>query len=108
MGTLLLALFLATLVWIVAVNQENPVEERTLPNVPIELVGLSDDMLIMGSVTDSVQVSVKAPRLTLAELTPSQIKVTANITDLPPGQFDVELTAATDERNVSIESIDPE
>jgi YbbR domain-containing protein len=107
MGTLLLALFLATLVWIVAVNQENPIEERTLASVPIELVGKADDMLIMGTLVNNTQVRVRAPRLTLAALTARDLRVTADVTDLAPGTYELELQAAIDRRNAEVRSLEP-
>ncbi len=107
-GTLLLAFLLAALVWIVAVNEENPVEGRVLSAVPIELVGKPDDMMIIGSVISSTQVSVTAPRLTLAELTARQVRVSADISSLGPGTHSVRLVADVPEGSVRSVTIDPE
>jgi YbbR domain-containing protein len=106
-GSLLLALFLAALVWIVAVNEENPREVRVLEQVPIALVGKSDDMMIIGSVATNARVRVNAPRLTLAGLSPRDVEVTANVAGLAPGTYELEVTASTAEENAVIESIEP-
>lgn len=107
LGTLLLALFLAVLVWVVAVNDENPLERRTLEQVPIELVGRPDDMMIMGAVASSARVEISAPRLTLAGLTARQVRVTADVGSLASGTHLVRLEASTTVQNARIEAIEP-
>ena len=108
LGTLLLAFLLAVLVWVVAVNEENPVETRTLTQVPVELVGKPDDMMIIGSVMTTTQVSVSAPRLTLGGLTARDVQVTADLSGLEPGTHNIRLEYATGEDNVSIRAVEPE
>ena len=101
MGTFLLALMLALLVWIVALNEENPLEERTLTQpVPIELVGLPDNMIVAGSVVSRTQVTIRAPRQALERLTTQQLRVTAVITNPQPGPNVVMLEA----RPINIDS----
>lgn len=107
-GTLLMALFLAALVWVVAVNENNPVEERTIGQVPIELVGKPADMLIMGSVMTRTQVEVRGPRQTLAALTARNITVTADLSDLPPGTHTIPLEYGLAVEGARIERIDPD
>ncbi len=107
-GTILLAFLLAVLVWVVAVNEENPVEERTLTQVPIELVGKPDDMMIIGSVLTTTQVNVVAPRQTLARLAARDVNVTADVTGLAPGTHTVDLVYSIRTTNVRIESVAPD
>ncbi len=108
-GTLLLAFLLAALVWVVAVNEENPVETNKLAQpVPIELLGKPDDMLIIGSVISSTQVELSAPRLTWEKLSARQVRVTADVSDLAPGTYTIALNATTSETNARILSIEPD
>jgi YbbR domain-containing protein len=107
LGTLLLAFILAILVWVVAVNEENPVESRTLDGVPIELVGKPDDMMIIGSVVSSAQVNLTAPRLTLARLTERQVRVVADVSELGPGTHPVPLEVATADESIRSVNVEP-
>jgi YbbR domain-containing protein len=102
-----MAFFLAALVWIVAVNEDNPVEQRTIGQVPIELLGKADDMLIMGNVLTRTQVELRGPRQTLATITARQITVTADLSDLPPGTHTIPLQYGLAVEGARIENIDP-
>ncbi len=107
-GTLVLAFLLAILVWVVAVNEENPPETRILAQeVPIELLGKSDDMLIIGSVVSSTRVGLTAPRLTWEKLSARQVRVTADVTGLEPGAYTLPLSATTTETNARDLTLDP-
>jgi YbbR domain-containing protein len=106
LGTLLMAFFLAVLVWIVAVSEGNPVEERSL-TVPIELVGKPDDMMLIGSVITRTEVTLRATRLAWLRLTPRQVNVSADLSDLEPGTHPVKLQYSTTEENVRIQQVEP-
>lgn len=87
-----LALILAVLVWVVAVNEENPTEEKAFsPAIPIEIVGKPASMLLIGPVATSATVTIRAPRLTWSTLTPDRIRVVADLASLSAGEHDVPL-----------------
>jgi YbbR domain-containing protein len=108
LGTLLLALILGILVWVVALNEENPVETRPLSQtVVVDLVGKPDDMIILGSVISRTQVTVRAPRLVWERLSPRDVRVVADLAGLPPGTHTVPLQAEISADNARIEGLDP-
>lgn len=87
LGTLGLALFLAVLVWVFSVNEENPVVERTLEQaVPVELVGRPADMLVTSPVISRTTVTLRAPLLVWDRLGPQSVRVVANLEGVEPGE----------------------
>jgi YbbR domain-containing protein len=93
LGSILLALFLAILVWVVAANEENPIQERTLPQpVAIEFVK-PDGMILHEPFVDRVEVSILAPLDVWERLNARQVHVVADLTGLLPGTQEVPLAA---------------
>ncbi len=106
-GTLILAFLLAVLVWVVAVNEENPIEERTLTQgVPVEIVR-SEDMILMDTSASRVQVTLRAPRQSWSRLSAQQVHVTANVEGLEPGTWPVALAARVDLDGARVVDIQP-
>jgi YbbR domain-containing protein len=99
LGTFVLALILAVLVWIVALDEENPLEERAFDQlVPVELVNLPPDMLLVSPGTARTRVFLRAPRLVWQQLTLNDITVTADLSGRGPGTHeDVTLVATLNE-----------
>ena len=53
LGTVLIALALAILVWIIALNEVNPIEDKPFAQpVPINLINTPPNMLIVGNVAN--------------------------------------------------------
>src|SRR5688572_4573880 len=77
LGTFVLALFLALLVWIVAINQENPAEERILSE-PVSIEFTPSNLLVVGPVITHTAVTVRAPMSVWETLVPNQVHVTAS------------------------------
>lgn len=97
LGTLSLALLLAVVVWAVAVNEENPTEERLFPTtVKVEPINLSENLILMEQVTTQTSVTIRAPKTVWDALVAAQIHVTANLAGLTPGEHDVPLEARLD------------
>jgi len=106
LGTLALALFLALLVWVVAINQENPAEERILPE-PVAIEFTPSDLLIVEPVITRTAVTVRAPVSVWETLVPSQIHVTASLKGLNPGAYDIVLTARVDDPAAQVVKLNP-
>jgi len=62
LSTLLLSLLLATVVWVTAVVTSDPNEVETTKPIPIETVGLSTNMLIIGEVPEYTRITLEAPK----------------------------------------------
>jgi len=106
LGTLVLALFLALLVWIVAINQENPAEERILPE-PVSIEFSPSDLLVVGSVITRTAVTVRAPMSVWETLVPNQVHVTASLEGLSPGAYEITLAAQVDDSAAQVIKLSP-
>ncbi len=89
-GTLILALVLAVVVWISAVTASNPNVERTR-TVPLDIVGLDPDMLIVGNVPTQVRVTLEAPSSVMDSMNASENAVHSwvDVVGLEPGTHDL-------------------
>jgi YbbR domain-containing protein len=95
--TFMLALLLAILVWAVAVNEENPIQEKVFPQtVSVQLRNLGPDLMIMGNPSLQTSVTIRAPKLIWDTLTIDQIHVTADLNRVGAGTYAVPLTAVLD------------
>lgn len=90
LGTLILALVLAIVVWISAVTAADPNVERTR-TVPLDIVGLDPEMLIVGNVPTQVRVSLEAPSSVMDSMAASENAVQAlvDVAGLESGSHDL-------------------
>ena len=85
-----LALFLALIVWVMAVQQEDPIITVELPDpVPVEYVNLRQDLTIFGDPVDSVRVTVRGQRSIIESLTSSAFQAQVDLSDLDAGVHSV-------------------
>lgn len=93
-ATLVLALLVAVLVWLVAVSESNPFEARALPAaVPVTLVGLPDGLIVVGTepALAETAVTLRAPRSAWDRLGAGQVRVTADLSGLAAATYRVPL-----------------
>jgi YbbR domain-containing protein len=108
LGTFLLALILATLVWVIALNEENPIVENTFTRpVAIALRNTPANMILIAPVTTEATVKIRAPRLVWQTLTEQQISVVADLGQRGPGTFTVTLEAQVNADSSKVVSIEP-
>lgn len=92
------SLLMAFGVWIMAVLQSNPIQQRDYPrSVNINFV-LADDMKMSDPSVQAVTVTIRAPRSVWDVLRTDQIRVTADLTDLEEGPQTVDLEAELEDR----------
>ena len=107
-GRLLLALLLALLVWVVAVNEENPTEERTFEEpVAVELMNTPADLIRVGPVVTETLVTIRAPRSTWEALTAEQIHLSANLAGQTPGAHDIPVDWRIDQSTALVIKLTP-
>jgi YbbR domain-containing protein len=95
--TLLLALLLAVVVWAVAVNEENPIQERTFDtSLEVTLLNQRDDLVIVSTTNLRTTATIRAPQQTWEVLTADQIHVTADLAGLGPGTYTLPMAWALD------------
>jgi len=92
LSTLILALVLAVVVWISAVTAANPNVERSR-TIPLDIVGLDQDMLLVGNVPTQVRVTLEAPSSVMDSMSASEnaIQSWVDISGLDPGSHDLQV-----------------
>lgn len=93
-STVLMALILAIIVWLVAVNQENPYERGVFPTtIPLQVRGqLPENLQTLQDLgKTSVTVTIGAPRLTWETLSASDFSVYIDLDGLKAGENDVDV-----------------
>ncbi len=104
-----LALALAVTIWVVAVTEEDPFEEKPFPDsVPITITGLPDGMMIVGNPRPTADLQIRAPRSVWAALSADQLHVYADLSNAPSGVLTVPLTAVVDNRDSRITGLTPQ
>jgi YbbR domain-containing protein len=107
-GTLIIALLLAVLVWVVASNEEDPLEERAYTRpVAIELRSASPDLILTSVAVTRTTVTLSAPRSVWETLTDNQIHISADLSGLSAGQHDVALAWSVDAPAARITQLNP-
>jgi YbbR domain-containing protein len=103
LGSLALAFF----VWVIAVAQSDPIMERRIGGVPVEIVP-DDGLLVTNDPRDTVIVTVRGQRTVLDLLASDDVRAQANLHGLQAGTHVVELHAeVTPGRNARVVDISP-
>ncbi len=108
-GSIILALVLALIVWIVAVNEENPIVEGVFPEaIPIEMLNQPEGLVILGDVVNKVQLTLRASQTSWDELNANKLRAQVNLAGLNVGVHDVEVQVACSDKSIKIVSKKPE
>jgi len=103
-----LALILAALVWIVAIQADDPTQVNMYSDeLPITRINEPPGSLVYGQTADSVRVTLRAPRSLWAQLTPDQFKAEVNLAGQPFGQLSLPVQVRVANRAVEIVRTDP-
>ncbi|MBI3242651.1 MAG: hypothetical protein HYZ49_10200 [Chloroflexi bacterium] len=107
--TFILSLALAFTIWIVALNEEDPFEEKVFPEpLAVTVTNLPENMVLVGNPLPTIDVSIRAPQSVWAALTPDQLSVTLDLGEAQSGTFVLPLNAVIiDERNARITALTP-
>jgi YbbR domain-containing protein len=108
LGTLGLALLLALVAWVVAVHEEDPLEERAFSQlVPVEVMNLPAGTIVVGETGWQTSATLRAPRSIWGTLTAGEIHARADLSGLGPGPHDVPLSGAVDDAVARITRLEP-
>lgn len=103
LGTLALAFVLAAVVWVMAVNQENPSVRNMLPEpIPIEVVNKREELVVFGEVVENTQITLQAPQSSWNDLSPSKFQAQIDLAGLGPGLHDVSVQVTCSDSRVRI------
>jgi YbbR domain-containing protein len=108
LGTLLLSLMLAVLVWFIAANEQNPFEERLLSTpIDVKLENLPPDLIIINPPNTKATVTLRAPKSVWDALSVDRVHVTADLTGLTEGTYEITLQRFVDEPASRVVSLSP-
>ena len=104
LGLLLAALGLALVIWLVAINEENPLLTQDLQSrVPVTVLGLGDNLAVVEDLSDeSVRLRLRAPRSSWEDLDPADFRATLDLTGLGPGENTVPVRVVSRDPQVTI------
>jgi len=105
------AIALAVVVWVLAVNNTDPVEKRSYARaVPIELFGLNPAVVITSEIPEQITLTLSAPvSIWRSELTSSNaVRAIADLSGLAAGNHSVPVNLQIDAQPVKVESFSPD
>ena len=109
--SIILSLLLSITVWVIAVTEKDPTEERRFPNtINIEVVGLSDDLVMTNSLPEQVYLKLRAPSSVWDKIVNDRVQATAviDVTGLREGKHQVPVQIKLPVDPISIISYSPE
>lgn len=109
--TLGLAFILAIAVWVSAVTAADPDEVRAYPRaIPLEIVGQDSGLVILGSVPETINLTLRAPRSVWDQLSSNENSVRAEMdfSGLSAGEHTVTVKVQVKVGPVRVVSVSPE
>jgi YbbR domain-containing protein len=107
-STILMSVLLALIIWIVAIDQENPLERRQVGPIPISVRGLSEGYQTSQDLSEkTVLIEVRAPRRTWDVLSEKDFTAYINLSNLDPGTHDVPIQVEKDNPEAEILDVQP-
>jgi len=106
-NTLLLSILLGLIVWVIAINQENPIVRANYgERLPVTVRGLPDGLMPIQDLSrETVQVVLQAPRDSWDNLEPSDFNAYIDLSGLGPGVHDVEVAVDVVDPRATVVSI---
>ena len=107
-SSMLLALFLAIVVWVVATYERAPPRTDMFPTpIPIRLINLGEDLIIRGAERPETDVRIRALSDAWGRLGISSFEATADLEGLGDGQHEVPVSIETLEEGIDILGVEP-
>ena len=109
LSALLLAILLATVVWITAVVTSDPNEINTTKPIPIESVGLGTNMLPIGDIPNFARLTLEAPKSVWEKINnnSSSIQAWIDYSGLEGGEYTLPINVEIDASPYKLISIEP-
>jgi YbbR domain-containing protein len=106
LGSALLALALAGLVWIVAVREEYP--QAMFPEaVSVNRSGLSEMLIVFGDILNEVRIEIRAPKERWNNLQARDFTAWVDLAGLEAGEYDVPVQVLSPDPQVQVTAVDP-
>lgn len=108
LSSALLALFLAVVVWVVAMYDKAPPRTQVFPTpIPIKILHLGEGLVISGSVPSEAKLRIRALSSTWEQLKRTSFEVTLDLQGMEDGPHDVPVVAKALDKGVSILNVEP-
>jgi YbbR domain-containing protein len=109
LGAFLLSLVLAVIVWIVAVQEENPIEQGNLPeSIPVQVRNQPEGTTFLPSTFDErVTLTIRAPRSTWRDLRVDKCTAWIDLEGRGPGDYEVPVQYNCTDPNIRILELQP-
>jgi YbbR domain-containing protein len=105
---MVLALILAMLAWVVALEESDPtIEGRYTETIPVTLAGLPEGMIIVGTFDESVQVTIRAPQSIWSSLGVDDFDVKVDLANLDAGMHRLPVQLTLNKQPSRIVEIEP-
>lgn len=99
---LILSIVAAVVIWAYVITEINPIDDRVISNVPVQLINLEslaeDNLTVSPSQTYTVSVVVHGKRSDLSRLQSGDLKVTANLRGFSKGMNSVDVVVEESDR----------
>lgn len=106
LGSALLAVALAALIWVIAVREDYPRQTFSQP-IPVSRSGLSDNLIVFGDTQNEVYVELRAPRAKWDTLQARAFTAWIDLSNLAAGEYDVPVQVLSSDPQVQVTAIDP-
>ncbi len=111
LGTLALAFILAVIVWVVAMQQQNPIITLLISGVPVTVKNLPSDLVYaeqQPTLPTSVDIRVRGPQGILNTLSPSDFTATIDLSEAGPGSQETPIVVQSNVPSVKVLNVYPE
>lgn len=106
LGSALLALALAALVWVIAVREDYPQDRFSQP-ITVSRSGLSERLIVFGDILNEVRIDIRAPKARWGNLQAKDFTAWVDLSNLAAGEYDVPVQVLSPDPQVQITAIDP-
>ncbi len=111
LGTLALAFILAVIVWVVAMQQQNPIVTLLISGVPVTVQNLPPDLVYaeqQPNLPTSVDIRVRGPQGILNTLSPSDFTATIDLSGAKAGSQETPIVVQSNVASVKVLNVYPE
>ncbi|MGB8644666.1 MAG: CdaR family protein [Anaerolineae bacterium] len=107
-SSLVISLFLALFVWVVATNEENPVREAVFQEpIPIQYTNRAEGLILSTRSADTVRIRVRAPDARWQSLRAESFLAIADLQGLSSGIQQVSVNVTVVDPQITVVSADP-
>ncbi|MGE5603285.1 MAG: YbbR-like domain-containing protein, partial [Nitrososphaerales archaeon] len=106
LGSGLLALALAVMVWVIAVREDYPQGAFSQP-IPVSRSGLSDKLIVFGDILNEVRIDIRAPKARWNNLQARDFTAWVDLSRLGAGEYDVPVQVLSPDPQVQVTAVDP-